>query len=84
MRAGALEAKVLIPGKDKVGSVFHNEIVQLSQLRAAKASRIGQLNGLQPELGVSLRLLNVDVRRFISLSAEEEKSIAMNSQHLWH
>ncbi len=31
MRAGALDAKVLIPSKDKVSSMFHNEIVQLSQ-----------------------------------------------------
>ncbi len=84
MRAGALDAKVLIPSKDKVSSMFHNEIVQLSQFRAAEASRIGQLNGLQPELGIALGLLDVDMRWLVSFSAEEEKTIAMNSQDLWH
>src|SRR5712691_2562734 len=54
-----LLAKVLIPGNDKLLTMFRNDCVQFAQLCAAKSARFNKLNRLKPKLCVALRPLHV-------------------------
>ncbi|MEY2549148.1 MAG: hypothetical protein QOD64_1730, partial [Verrucomicrobiota bacterium] len=79
-----LMAKVLIPGENKLLAVLRNERVQFPQLRASETARFCQRYGLQPELGVSLRLLDMDMTRFNSFAAKKEEPKTGDSDDLWH
>jgi len=75
---------VLIPSEDKRFAVLLNQIVQLAEFGAAKAARLGERDGREPKLGVTLRLLDVNVVRLCALTAEEEKAVSVDTKHLWH
>jgi hypothetical protein len=82
--ATGLLAKVLIPSDDKRFAVLLNQIVEFAKFGAAKAARLGERDGREPELGVTLGLLDVNVVRFCALTAEKEKAVSVDTKHLWH
>ena len=49
-----------------------------------KAMRLSQQDRIQPELGILLGRLNMDMDWFLSFSAKKEKSVSMMSENLWH
>ncbi len=51
---------------------------------AEKAMRLSQQDRIQPELGVLLGRLNMDMDWILSFSAKKEKSVSMMSENLWH
>ncbi len=46
--------------------------------------RLGKQEGLNPELSVFFRAFNVNMNRFLSLSAEEEKPVAVMAKNFRH
>ena len=56
--------------------VLFNQRMQVAQLPAAEPTRLGQGDGrTQPELGEALGLLDMDMKRLLALTAEEEKAV---------
>jgi hypothetical protein len=64
--------------------VFLDEAPQFGQLAAQEPLVSRQGDWAEPELGVSLGLRDVDVRRFMPLEAEEEEPIPAHAQHSRH
>ena len=58
--------------------------MQFAEFGAAKAARLRESDGLQPEFGVAFGLLDVDVARLRAFTTEVEKSVAANSQDFWY
>ena len=61
-----------------------NQIVEFAKFRAAKATRFYKRDGREPKLGVTLGLLDMDVVRLCSLTAKEEKTVSVDTKHIWH
>ena len=53
---------------------------QLAQLPATESTSVRQSDGCEPELGVALRLVDMDVRRLAVLPTSEEESVATDAQ----
>jgi hypothetical protein len=68
-----LAVVVLVPGSDELISMLLNHSAERRQLVATKTPRLRQLNRLQPKLRVFLRVLNVNVTRFMAFTTEKEK-----------
>src|SRR6266540_3648215 len=79
-RGSTLTSKVLIPLLLKEPTMLGNQLTQLRELVTPEAIVPRQRHGIQPELGVALRMLNVNVCRLLSLAAEEEEPIAADPQ----
>jgi hypothetical protein len=75
---------VLIPREDKLVPILRNERMEFTQLGAAKTARLRELNRLQPELRIALRLPNVDMPWLSSLAAENEGTEAGDPENLGH
>ena len=79
-----MAVNVLIPfGFDGFG-VFLDQFANLSELPAAEAMGFGKQHGFNPKLSVFFRAFNVNVNRFFSLPAEEEKPVAMMAKDFRH
>jgi hypothetical protein len=61
-----------------------NQPPDLAQFIAAKSKGLSQGYWAQPELGNSLRRLNMNVKRFLTFKAEKEKAITFDSKNGWH
>lgn len=77
-------AEITIPFLFRKFSPFRNNLLQLRQLVAAKAVIARQAHGLEPKLRVAAGMVYRNVRRLISLFAEEEEPVSANSQHRRH
>jgi hypothetical protein len=75
---------VLIPSLLEVSPVLLDDPLDFRDLSTAKPPRSSQGYRIQPELGISLGLLDVDVRRFLTLPAEEKEAVAFDSENLRH
>ena len=64
--------------------MFRNNRVQFAEFRSMKPTRFDQFNRVEPELCVTLRLLYVNVSRFVTFAAEEEKPKAADPKNFWH
>jgi hypothetical protein len=53
--------------------------MDLTQLRPSESARLRELDGLEPELRIPLGLLHVNMPRFLSLAAKEEKAKVVNA-----
>jgi hypothetical protein len=82
--ATGLLAKVLIPDDDKRFAMLLNQIVEFAEFGAAKATRFCKRDGREPKLGVTLGLLDMNVVRLCALTAEEEKTVSVDTKHFWH
>src|SRR5687767_6974509 len=80
-----LTVEVLTPSLQEKVSVLHHDCTQLAQFVRPKAPGTGQRDGIEPELGVGVVALDVDVRRLVVLAAVEEEPVwtnAKDSRHL--
>ena len=64
--------------------MLRDKLDQRRQFRTPKANVGGQRHGRQPELRVALGLFNVNVRRLLTLVAEEEEPETSNVEDGWH
>jgi len=76
--------EMLIPLVYNLIPPFFNDLPYLVQLRGVHPARFGEGDWSQPELGIFLRGLDVNVRRFISLKAEKEEAIAILAKNFGH
>ena len=79
-RGSSLTAEVLIPFLQKQRAILRYEAVQFRQFSAAKSIVGGKADGLQPKFGVAFGLFDMNVGRLAPFVAEEEESIASDSQ----
>ena len=84
MSVVALATEVLIPREDERLLMRLNQIVERPHLGRPETARLGEGDRHQPELGQTLRFLDVDVAGLIALPAEEKESISLEPHHLWH
>lgn len=82
--AMGLLVKVLIPSDDKRFAMLLDQFVQLAEFGATKAALLGKRNRREPELGVTLGLLDMNVMRLCALAAEKEETVSVDTEHLWH
>src|SRR5262249_15178050 len=82
--ATGLLAKVLIPSNDKLVAMFFNERIKLSEFCAGEAASLDHFDRFKPKFRVALRLLHMDVARFVTFTTKEEKAISANAQNFWH
>ncbi len=64
--------------------MFADYIKYRGNLTSSEAPALRQHHWVEPDLPVSLCLFHMDVRRFVAFQAEEEKPVAVGSQHGWH
>jgi hypothetical protein len=64
--------------------VLVNKAKQFSQFGASKSIVRCEANWPEPELGVALGLLHMDVRRLVPLITEEKESIPADPEYGWH
>jgi len=79
-RGSILTAEVLIPLILKQEAVLLNQVHEGCQLRAPKPCVRRQGDWREPEPGVALGMVDVNVRRLLALVAEEEEPVASNSR----
>jgi hypothetical protein len=75
---------VLIPSLQKNKSVFDHERLERGQFVTLKALGARKGDRLQPELGDTIALLDVNMRRFSALVAVEEKPKTADYKHRRH
>jgi hypothetical protein len=80
----AVGSNVLIPFVPDFLFVLLNQFSNLFELLAEKPMRLSQQYRIQPEFGILLARLNMNMNWFLRLSAEKEKSVSMMSEDLWH
>jgi hypothetical protein len=73
-----------MPCLEESSPVPHNNLMQFQDFVRPEAMISGQSDRFEPELCIPFRLLNVDMRRFSSFIAEEEKPISSNSKYCRH
>lgn len=78
--ASSLTVEVDIPGLHKRCAMLNHEC----SLMGSKAVRFSQTNRVKPELGNTIAVLDVNMRRFGCFKAVEEESKAKNPQNSWH
>jgi hypothetical protein len=76
--------KVLIPSVLKQRSVRPDDLHDLRYFRTAEALGTRERDGTQPEFGVTVAALNVDVRRLSAFEAEKEEPVAGKPLNGWH
>src|SRR2546430_365241 len=64
--ATGLTTKVLIPCNYKLFAMLFNHLANRRQLVTSKGPRLRQLDRLQPEFGILLRALYMNVRRLVA------------------
>jgi hypothetical protein len=79
-----LLAKMGMPSLQEETSFFAHYSTQLRDLVSPKTHVLCQPNWLQPELRISLCLLHVGMRRFLTFVAEKEEAVAVFSQNRRH
>jgi hypothetical protein len=75
---------MLIPLVYNLLAPFFNDLPDLVQLRGIHPTRFGEGDWTQPELGIFLRRLHVNVRRFTSFQTEKEEAITVFTKNFGH
>jgi hypothetical protein len=75
---------MITPFLPEIDAMLNDQQSSATKLRSLQAYRVSQLDGLEPELGVSGPAFDVDVRRFCPFVAEKEEPEALGQQHGWH
>jgi hypothetical protein len=83
-RASALFGKVLIPFLHEKLFILDNQPSNLGNLVTSKTTHIRQSHGLKPELGIPTSMGHMNMSRFSSLHAEEEKPVSTDPQQRRH
>jgi hypothetical protein len=77
----------LIPGIQKVVLIGCDNVFEIVQFMGGKALAAGESDRIQPELRLSVIMLDMDMWRFISVTGVKEepiRSIAQDGRHtLW-
>jgi hypothetical protein len=77
-------SKVLIPLLLEKRLVLFDEAADFCKFVASEVNRACESNRAEPELCVTLRLLNVDMRRLVSLTTEKKEPIPFHSEDIGH
>ena len=80
----AVGNNVLIPFVTYLLFVLLDQFSNLFELFAEESMGLRQQDWFQPEFGIFLGRLNMDVNWLFCLSAEKEETVSMMSENLWH
>jgi hypothetical protein len=82
--ASVLSVEVFIPSLQEQRRVLNYDSSNLGQLIRTKTPHIGDRHGIQPKLGITFGLANVNMRRLERLPAEEKEPVPPNSEDSGH
>jgi hypothetical protein len=80
----AVGSNVLIPFVPYSLFVLLDQFSNLFELLAEKSVGLSQQDRIQPEFGILLGRLNMDMNWLFCLSAEKEEPVSMMAENLWH